>query len=322
MIIDCAHYQDGRRCDEGAVPLEEAAARCKQGGFVWLGLFEPKQDELDQVRETFGLHELAVEDAITAHQRPKLEIYDDLVFMVLKTAHYQEERESVETGEIQVFVGEGFVITVRHDETPLHEVREELERRPDLLRLGPGAVLHGIVDRVVDDYFPVIQALDQDIQEVETDVFSPARTNPAERIYKLKREILELHEAVSPLEDPVDRLAEGGTRCINDELKPYFRDVADHVVKAERATEGFRDMLTSVLAANLTQISVRQNDDVRKISAWAAIIAVPTLITGVYGMNFDHMPELGWRFGYPLTLAAMACVCFLLYRYFKRAGWL
>src|SRR5262245_41373734 len=209
-----AVYEQGAR-RPGELRLDDAfeAATRLDSGFAWIGLYKPTEEEFDAVRREFGLHELAVEDAITAHQRPKLEIYDDLVFMVLKTAHYQEERESVETGEIQVFVGEGFVITVRHDETPLHEVREELERRPDLLRLGPGAVLHGIVDRVVDDYFPVIQALDQDIQEVETDVFSPARTNPAERIYKLKREILELHEAVSPLEDPVDRLAEGGMRC-------------------------------------------------------------------------------------------------------------
>ena len=318
-----AVYEQGTR-RPGELELDDAfeAASRLDGGFAWIGLYQPSEEEFDAVRREFGLHELAVEDAITAHQRPKLEVYEGLVFMVLKTAHYDTETEAIETGEIQVFVGDGFVITVRHDQTPLHEVREELEQRPDLLQLGPGAVLHAIVDRIVDDYFPVIYALDQDIQEVETDVFSPARTNPAERIYKLKREILELHEAVAPLEDPVERLADGAAPCINAQLKPYFRDVADHIVKAERATEGFREMLTSVLAANLTQVSVRQNDDVRKISAWAAIIAVPTLITGIYGMNFEHMPELGWRVGYPLTLAAMACVSLLLYRYFKRAGWL
>jgi magnesium transporter len=183
-------------------------------------------------------------------------------------------------------------------------------------------VLHAVTDKVVDNYMPVLAALDLDIRQVEADVFSPARTNPAERIYKLKREVLELHAAVAPLEDPLDRLARGDLPLVTKELEPYFEDVRDHVVKATRTIESFRELLTSVLAANLTQISVHQNDDVRKISAWAAIIAVPTLITGVYGMNFEHMPELSWRIGYPLALSLMAAVCLFLYRTFRRAGWL
>jgi magnesium transporter len=322
MIVDMAVYEHGVR-RPGELKLDDAYEACRiDGSFAWIGLYKPTADELDSVGREFGLHELAVEDAITAHQRPKLELYGDLVFMVLKPAHYDDEAEAVETGEIQVFVGDGFVLTVRHDESQLHEVRLALEQRPDLLRLGPGAVLHAVLDKVVDDYMPVLEAVDEDIRQAEADVFSPSRSNPAERIYKLKREVLELHDAVSPLEGPVDQLAHGSVPHVSKELQPYFGDVEDHVVKAVRATEGFRELLTSVLAANLTQVSVRQNDDVRKISAWAAIIAVPTLITGVYGMNFQHMPELAWRFGYPLVLVAMATASLLLYRAFRRAGWL
>jgi magnesium transporter len=322
VIVDMAVYEEGVR-RPGELDLDQAYEACRiNGSFAWIGLYQPTEDELDSVSREFGLHELAAEDAHMGHQRPKLEVYGDSLFVVLKPAHYDDEREAVETGEIQLFVGDGYVITVRHDEMQLHDVRERLEKRPDLLRHGPGAVLYGVIDKVVDNYYPVIEAVDLDIREVEADVFSPARSNPAERIYKLKREVLELHGAVGPLEDPLDRLARGDIPLVTKELEPYFEDVRDHVVKATRAIESFRELLTSVLAANLTQISVAQNEDVRKISAWAAIIAVPTLITGVYGMNFVHMPELSWRVGYPGALGLMATVCLLLYRTFRRAGWL
>jgi magnesium transporter len=322
VIVDMAVYEQGVR-RPGKLDLDQAFDACRvNGSFAWIGLYKPTEDELDSVSREFGLHELAVEDAHRGHQQPKLELYGDSIFVVLKPAHYYEEEEAIETGEIQLFLGDGFVITVRHDETELHAVRMRLEQRPDLLRFGPAAVLYSVLDRVVDDYLPVIEALDQDIREVELDVFSSDRSNPAERIYKLKREVLELHSAVAPLEDPLERLSSGVVDMVSDDLAPYFQDVHDHVAKATRAIEGFRELLTSVLAANLTQISVRQNDDVRKISAWAAIVAVPTLITGVYGMNFDHMPELGWRLGYPLALGVMGAVCLLLYRTFRRAGWL
>jgi magnesium transporter len=322
VIVDMALYENGVR-RPGDVDLEQAYESCRTPEcFAWIGLHEPTEDEFDSVRREFDLHELAVEDAIHAHQRPKIEVYGDSLFVVLKSAVYVEEGDQVELGEIQVFVGDGFIVTVRHGETALHDVRLQLEQRPDLLKLGPGAALYAIIDRVVDDYAPVISSLEHDIREVETEVFSDSRENPAERIYKLKREVLELHGAVAPLVEPIERLERGDFRFIPDELSPYVRDVKDHLLRFVREIEGFRELLTSILTANLTQFSVRQNDDVRKISAWAAIIAVPTLISGIYGMNFDHMPELGSTFGYAYALALMAVACFVLYRLFKRREWL
>jgi magnesium transporter len=322
VIVDMALYEKGIR-RPGAVGLEQAYEGCRSPEcFAWIGLHEPTEEEFDSVRREFDLHELAVEDAIKAHQRPKLEVYGESIFLVLKTARYVEGGPAVETGEIQVFVGDGFIVTVRHGETRLHDVRLQLEQRPELLKLGPGAALHAIIDRVVDDYGPVIEAVDRDIRLLEAEVFSDARADSTQQIYRLKREVLELYDAVAPLADPMMRLERADFPLIPGELRPYFRDVKDHVLRYVREVEGFRELLTSILAANLTQASVRQNEDVRKISAWAAIVAVPTLITGVYGMNFEHMPELGWTFGYPLALAVMALICFLLYRNFRRAGWL
>ncbi|MGH3103602.1 MAG: magnesium/cobalt transporter CorA [Gaiellaceae bacterium] len=321
MIVDCAIYEQGRR--QADVPLESVYKACSGAdAFAWIGLYEPSAEEFDSVRREFELHELAVEDAIKAHQRPKLEIYGDSLFVVLKTARYVEDEAAIELGEILLFVGEDFIVSVRHGETALHDVRLRMEARPDLLRCGPGAALHAIVDRVVDDYEPVIEALDGAIKDVEGEVFSAARDNPAERIYKLKREVLELHGAVVPLLAPVSGLATAPYAQISEEIRTYFRDVHDHLLRVVARVQEFRDLLTSVLTANLTQTTVRQNEDVRKISAWAAIVAVPTAIAGVYGMNFENMPELGWALGYPLVLAAIAAVCLTLYRFFRRAGWL
>jgi magnesium transporter len=322
VIVDMALYEKGLR-RPGKVDLEQAYEGCRAPEcFAWIGLFEPSEEEFDSVRREFNLHDLAVEDAIEAHQRPKLEVYGDSLFVVLKTAKYLDESDEVELGEIQIFVGDGFIVTVRHGETKLHDVRLELEQRPDLLRLGPAAALHAIIDRVVDDYGPIISSLEQDVRQVEADVFTQDRPTPAERIYKLKREVLELYGGIAPLVEPLDRLERGTYPFIEEKLRPYFRDVKDHLIRSVREVDSFRELLTSVLTANLTQISVRQNEDVRKISAWAAIIAVPTLITGVYGMNFEHMPELTWRAGYPLALAVMLTLGFALFRLFKRAGWL
>ena len=322
MIVDKALYENGLR-RPGEVDLEQMYEACRTPEcFAWIGLFEPTEGEFDSVRREFDLHELAVEDAVKAHQRPKLEIYGNSLFLVLKSARYVDEAEEIELGEIQIFVGEGFIITVRHGETKLHDVRLELEQRPDLLKLGPGAALYAIIDRVVDDYGPITAALEQDIRDVEAEVFSASRSNPAERVYKLKREVLKLYGGVVPLVEPVDRLERGVFPFIPDELSPYFRDVKDHLIRFVRQVDSFRELLTSVLTANLTQVSVRQNEDVRKISAWAAIIAVPTAIAGIYGMNFEYMPELEWRIGYPLVLLVIAVACLLLYRNFKRVGWL
>jgi magnesium transporter len=282
-------------------------------------MHEPTEEEFDSVRREFELHELAVEDAIVAHQRPKLEVYGDSVFVVLKPARWIE---AVEYGEVLIFLGPSFIITVRHGQAHLHEARMWTERRPEIMRCGPGAALYAIVDRIVDDYRPVTEALDRDIEAIEREVFSPEPVNPAERIYELKRQVLELHGAVAPLAEPLDRLASGRHDLIHAEMRPYLRDVHDHLLRVIQVVDNDRDLLTSVLAANLTQVGVRQNEDMRRISAWAAIVAAPTLIAGVYGMNFRDMPELRWRFGYPLALTLILIVCLTLFRYFRRIDWL
>ena len=323
MIVDCAVYQQGRRRD-GELPVSRAVEACRPpDSFVWIGLHEPTEDEFDSVRREFDLHELAVEDAIHAHQRPKLEVYGETLFIVLKTARYVDAQEVVEFGEILIFIGEGFIITVRHGEgTDLHKVRLDVERRPERLRRGPGAVLHAIVDTVVDDYVPALEGLEQDVAEVEEQVFASGRENPAERIYGLKREVLEFIRAAAPLVEPAGRLARGQYELIDPEVQAYFGDVTDHLIRVRDQLESFSDLLTSVLQANLAQVTVRQNSDMRRISAWVAIIAVPTMIAGIYGMNFEHMPELGWTFGYPLVVAVMVAACSGLYVYFKKVGWL
>jgi magnesium transporter len=323
VIVDCAVYEEGRRRD-GQVELDHAYRACRQSGkFAWIGLYEPSEEEFDSLQREFDLHPLAVEDAIHAHQRPKLDVYEGLVFIVLKTARYVDEPEVVEFGEILIFLGHDYLLTVRHGEaSALQDVRKDLEDKPDLLKRGPGAVLHAIVDRVVDDYSPALAGLGEDIEEVENEVFSDARTNPAERIYKLKREVLDFNRAAAPLVEPVDRLARGHYDQVHPEVRAYFGDVNDHLIRVHEQLESYRDLLTSVLEANLAQVTVRQNQDVRTISAIVAIVAVPTMIAGIYGMNFEHMPELSWTFGYPLVLGVMVCICFALYRWFKKVGWL
>jgi len=323
VIVDCAVYEDGKR-QPGSLSLDELAEAChRKNAFVWIGLYEPTAEEFDAVQREFELPDLAVEDAISAHQRPKLDVYDTCIFVVLKTARYVDETEAVELGEIQMFVGTDFIVHVRHGEaSPLTDVRHRVDHRPDLLSVGPGAVAHAIVDKVVDDYLPVMAGLENDIREVEFQVFSESEENPVERIYKLKREVLELHEATVPLVGPLDGLATGRYAWSQQELTEYFRDIYDHLLRVVEQVATARDLLTSVLEANLTRVSVRQNEDMRKISAWDAIAAVPTMIAGVYGMNFEHMPELEWTFGYPLIVGFMALVCAFMYRQFRRSGWL
>jgi magnesium transporter len=324
MIVDCAVYEDGRRRD-GSIELDRAfEAAQAENAFVWIGLYEPSEEEFAAVAKEFELHPLAVEDAIHAHQRPKLETYGETIFLVLKTARYVDPEEVITLGDIMLFVGRDFIVSVRHGEgSALKEVRKRAESDPELLRCGPGTVLHAIVDHVVDDYMPAIDGVENDIDEIERQVFSHSRDNPAERIYKLKGEVLEFYRATSPLQEPLQRLAKGGyDALIHPKVQSYFRDVYDHLLRVVSALETQRDMLTSVLEANLTQVSVRQNDDMRKISAWVAIAAVPTMIAGIYGMNFEHMPELKWSFGYPLVIGVMLIICVALYRSFKRAGWL
>jgi magnesium transporter len=325
MIVDCAHYADGQR-QTGDLDLDKAYEAAKSGGagsFVWIGLREPTQEEFDAVAREFYLHELAVEDAIKAHQRPKIEEYEHTLFIVLKTAEYHEDTETVEFGEINLFVGDGFLISVRHGgPSPLGDVRKQIEARKDLLRCGPGSVMHAICDRVVDNYEPVLAGIEDDIEETEEQVFSSDRGAPTERIYKLKREVLAMHRATAPLIEPLERLARGDVPHVHEEVREYFRDVYDHVARANDSVESMRELLNGVLDANTAQVSVRQNEDMRKISAWVAILAVPTMVAGIYGMNFEHMPELKWRFGYPAAILLMVLICTVLWRQFKRVGWL
>jgi magnesium transporter len=323
VIVDSAVYEGGQRRD-GDLAVHEAMEACRAPDcFTWIGLYEPSPEEFEAIRAEFDLHPLAVEDAINAHQRPKLEVFGEMVFIVLKTARYVDPSEVIKLGDILIFLGHDYIITVRHGEaSELGPVRHQLEENPEQLQHGPGAVLHAIVDRVVDDYAPAIAGLGEDVDQVEDQVFSEVRSDVAERIYKLKREVLQFSHAVGPLVDPVDRLARGKYGVIHPQVRTYFRDVNDHLLRAHDQLEGFRDLLTSVLQANLTQVSVRQNEDMRKISAWVAIAVVPTAIAGIYGMNFKHMPELDWTFGYPAALLLMLAICSTLFWRFKRAGWL
>ncbi len=323
MIVDCAVYREGQRLPGEFTP-ESAfkASRCEDA-FVWIGLHEPTEAEFEVVRMEFGLHELAVEDAVKAHQRPKLERYGDSLLLVLKTARYVAKEEVVQTGEILIFLGEGFIVAVRHGEASgLKEVRKSLELRPDFLANGPSAVLYGIVDRVVDDYLPVVAGLEDDIEEVEAAVFSSIRDNPVERIYYLKREVLEFRRATAPLLMPLNQLAVQPIAVVRPEVREYFRDVYDHLLRVNEQVEAFRDLLTSILEANLTQMNIRQNEDMRRISAWVAIAVVPTMIAGIYGMNFEYMPELRSPVGYPMVLLGMLVICTGMYVFFKKQDWL
>ena len=322
MIVDCGVYVDGRRIDVEAPLLEVLATAVAVGGFVWIGLHEPSQEEFDGVAEAFDLHPLAVEDSVRAHQRPKLERYDNSVFFVLKPARYVDTEEVVEVGQLMVFVGEHFVITVRHGmAASLTEVRDHLEEDPDRLRWGPTSVLHALADKVVDDYAVVMRGLDVDIDQIEVEVFSGPKAAHAERIFKLKREVLDFRRAIAPLEQALVEL-DLGAPPIHLEASDYFRDVLDHLMRVSESLDGLDALLDSALHANVAQVGMRQNEDMRKISAWVAIIAMPTMIAGIYGMNFENMPELGWQGGYPMTIGLMVLACLILYRNFKRRDWL
>jgi magnesium transporter len=330
-VVNCVTYRDGVRTPEGTDLVDAVQRVRKRGhGFVWLGLHEPTNEEFAGIAELFDLHPLAVEDAVEAHQRPKLERYGDTLFAVFKTVCYVEHEELtatsevVNTGEIMVFVGQDFVVTVRHGmHGSLGPLREELESDPEQLAKGPSAVLHAIADHVVDDFLTAIDDVQGDIDQVETAVFAEdgARLDPG-RIYQLKRELLELKRAVVPLGRPLEELATRPIRAVAPEIQAYFRDVSDHLLRATEQIAAFDELLNSILQAHLAQVTVAQNEDMRKITAWAAIVAVPTMVCGVYGMNFEHMPELGWRYGYALVIGVISVACVVLYRGFRRNGWL
>jgi magnesium transporter len=326
MIVDSALYRGGVRVPLDCAKDDLVAVRAaveQPDDFVWVGLHEPVEGELAKVADIFALHPLAVEDALHAHQRPKLERYDDGIFLVLKTLWYVDEEDAVETGEINLFVGRDFVISVRHGEgTELHTARTDLEQKTSVLGHGPSAVLYAICDRVVDSYEEVSHSLEIDVDEVEESVFSPERTHDSRRIYVLKRELAEMRRAVNPLKEPMKRFATGSVPVVTGEAAPFFRDVTDHLIRVSETIETLDALLSTAFDAHLARIGVEQNEDMRKISAWVAIAAVGTLVAGIYGMNFHHMPELAWRYGYAYALGLMVIASVALYRLFKKSGWL
>ena len=344
MIIDAAVYRDGRRLPCGDLSDEAEALRDVPDGFIWIGLKDPTAAEFEDVSRELGLHPLAVEDAVKGNQRSKLEVYESSVFVVLKPLRYIEETSQVETGEVMLFIGDHFVVTVRKGEAgPLREVRRRLDSNSDDLAHGSAAVLYAVMDAVVDGYTAIDAEIGQDLAQMEESVFAgeveveeqalgelPSAgaaqrhkgSQDSRRIYLLKREVLEIRRAVQPLVEPAKRLAERDVPHVPPSARPFFRDISDHVMRVVDHVESYDRLLSDILSAHLTRISVQQNDDMRRISAWVAIAAVPTMIAGIYGMNFDNMPGLHWRFGYPLALIVMAAVCLTLFRSFKRSGWL
>lgn len=320
-VIASAAYAQGRRVAD--VPLEEAGAwAARDGHFVWLGLYEPTEAQLLEVKRQFNLHELAVEDALHAHQRPKVEVYGDCVFIVLRTARLEDGRVSF--GETHIFAGQGYVVTVRHGASSSYlPVRARCESAPKLLRHGEDFVVYAVMDYVVDCYFPILDQLEAEVEDLEAVLLlRPPLASEVERIHQLRRDLERLRRIASPLLEVCSRLERFDLAMIDDEIRPYYRDVQDHVIRVNEAIGSLRELLSFVFESSMMMATARQNDVTRKLAAWAAILAVPTAIAGIYGMNFEHMPELRWRFGYPVALAVIAVVCITLYRRFKRTGWL
>jgi magnesium transporter len=322
-VINSVAYADGRRVAEVAIPDISEVLK-EPGRFVWIGLHDPGTELLRELQQEFRLHDLAVEDALSAHQRPKLERYGDSLFVVLRTAQLGPDRGGVELGETHIFVGPRYVVSVRHGASaPLAQVRARCEATPALLAKGPGFVLYALMDFAVDQFFPLVDAFEAKLEALEEAIFHERFSRETtERIYQLKRDLLEVKRAVSPLTDVCNRLMRADVALIPEDAKVYFRDVYDHAIRLNEMVDILRELLTTALEANLSLISVAQNEAMKRLGGWAAIIAVPTMIAGVYGMNFKFMPELGWRFGYPLAVGAMLGVCAFLYYKFKRSGWL
>ena len=321
VIIDCAIYRKGHREEtshEAGALADVIAALDETDGFLWIGLYEPTIEELTHFAEPLNLHPLAVEDAVEAHQRPKVERYDDHLFMSIKTVTYTND--NIETAEINAFLGKHYLVTVRHGQGhDLREVRRRAESDEHELEHGAIAALYAVVDSVVDEYEDVAAELEVDVQEVEESVFSVGRTSDSSRIYRLKRETLEFRRAVVPLREPVQRFALG---AMPEDAQPYYRDIADHLSRVAESIDNTDKLLDNALSAHLAQLSIQQNDDMRKLTAGAALFAIPTAIAGIYGMNFEHMPELTWTFGYPLVLGLIGGLCVYVYLRFKKSGWL
>ena len=327
-VVDWALYSGGVR-----QPPQDFEAACSAAqaddAFLWIGLHEPSHEQLEQLGEVFDLHPLALEDAANGRQRPKIERYDDMLFLAMRTLAYVESDERdeggdvVETGSVMVFVTEHAVITIRHGRhASMTGLRRRLESSPELLALGPSSVLHAVADKVVDDYLAVVDAVNEDIEEIETSVFGTRAKTDIERIYQLKRDVIEMKRTVGPLAGPLRELSERPRRLVHPEIREYFRDVEDHLSRVRDQVASFDELLSSILQAGLARLTVSENEDMRKISAWVAIAAVPTMIAGIEGMNFAHMPELQTTWGYPAVLGTMVTICAVLYRGFKRNGWL
>jgi magnesium transporter len=319
VIIDCAVYRDGIResTKDDKHSLDAALAGLGEDDFLWIGIGNPTSDEMHRVAASLQLHPLAVEDALEAHQRPKVERYEDHLFMSIRTVAYSDD--DITTHEVNIFLGSNFLLTVRHGGPTLKEARRAAEKMIEPLSHGPTAALYAVVDNIVDHYEEVAAELEIDVQEVETSVFSNVRSNDSTRIYRLKRETLEFRRAVMPLKEPIMRFAQGS---MPEDSRPYFRDIGDHLARAAEAIDSIDHLLDNALQAHLAQLSVQQNEDMRKLTAGATIFAVPTAIAGIYGMNFEHMPELTWTYGYPLCVAVIGALCGYIYYRFKRSGWL
>ena len=323
MIVDVALYQDGRRVDGPSDISDLVEVAKRDGGFVWLGLAEPTESEFNMVIGELNFHPLAIEDAINAKQRPKIEDYDGLTFFVIKTVFFDKARQAITTGELMCFISDHFIVIVRHGEGhPLTTVRHDLEQKPELLQLGPFAVLHAVADRIIDGYINIATALEEEVVGVENKVFSGKRKTFSQEIYFLKREIIEFKHAIEPLIIPLNKLISESIPLLPTDIRPFFRDTLDHLTQACDHATGLDSLITSVLQADLAHIQVQQNTDVRRISAWVALASGPTMIAGIYGMNFEHMPELGTKYGYFVILGVMVCLTGFLVRSFRKSGWL
>jgi magnesium transporter len=321
-IVNCVAYSNGRRkTDVELSHVHEILREFNQ--FVWIGLHEPSEDVLEQVQQEFGLHDLAVEDAHNAHQRPKVEMYGDSLFVVLRTAQIRKEGH-IEFGETHFFAGTNYIVTVRHGSSISYaDVRSRCESSPQMLNKGPGFALYAVMDFIVDQYYPVVHQMEMELESIEDKVFNekPSRET-TEQIYQLKRELLDVKRAVSPLVDVCNRLMRFDIKCISEETRPYFRDIYDHVIRINEMVENTRELLNTALEANFSLISISQNDVSKKFAGWAAIIAVPTMVAGFYGMNFKFIPETEWPFGFYAVLLATVALCILIYYLFRRSGWL
>lgn len=323
MIVDFALYENGKRFSEPS-NLPELIQRAKsQGGFVWLGLAEPTQNEFEKVIADFNFHPLAIEDAVNAHQRPKYDEYPGVQAFVLKTVFYEEAGRQISTGDIFCFIGDYFIVVVRHGSgAPLINTRHNLEANQEQLAKGPYAVLHAILDHVIDCYIDVSIELENDVVEVEHKVFGDTRDSASQELYLLKREVIEFRHAIDPLLSPLQQISSIGARNIPEQLTPFFKDALDHLSRASDAGAGLDTLLASALQAEIAQVQLQQNEDMRKITSYVALAAVPTMVAGIYGMNFDVMPELRWKFGYPAVLTGLVVLTVILYRKFKKSDWL